>query len=186
MTRKACVRAVTGTEGTGICRHYTPQVMLVGMSSRAANHRRSLTLDHLSQVVPEVERVRPAHRTVGLWSLAQICKHLADSINGSIDGFDLSNHRFKRFFLARRLLQYTFRYGIPAGYTVDSNLTPPPSVDLSEAVGALTRAVERYAGHSGPLQAHPLFGKMPRDVWDRVHCFHCAHHLSFVLPTEDQ
>jgi len=155
------------------------------MSSHAADHRRSLALDHLSQVVPEVERVKATHHTVGCWTLAQICRHLADSINGSIDGFDLSRHRIKRFFLAKRMLQYTFRYGIPAGYTVDPNLTPPPSVELSEAIDALARAIERYAGHRGPLQAHPLFGKMRRDVWDRVHCFHCAHHLSFVVPAED-
>ncbi len=149
------------------------------------DQRRSLGFEELSQVVPEVLRFRASHRTVSRWTFAQICQHLANSFNGSIDGLDLSRHRFKRFFLAKPMLRYTFRHGIPTNYTVDPNIEPPPGVDLEEAVEALTRAVDRYQGHRGPLQAHPLFGKMPRRVWDRVHRIHCAHHLSFVLPSEE-
>lgn len=144
--------------------------------------RRRLSFDDLSQVLPEVRRVKVGHRTVGRWTLGQICKHLADGINGSMDGLDLGRHRFKRLFFAKRMLQYTFRYGIPGDYTVDPNIEPPPGVDLEEAIEELTRAIERYRAHRGPLQAHPLFGKMPRDIWDRLHCIHCAHHLSFVIP----
>lgn len=146
--------------------------------------RRSLSFEELSQVVPEVLRLGAGCRTVSRWSFAQICQHLANSFNGSIDGLDLSRHRFKRFFIAKSMLRYTLRYGIPTNYTVDPNIEPPPDVDLADAIEALSRAVERYRGHRGPLQAHPLFGKMPRHVWDRVHCIHCAHHLSFVLPGE--
>jgi nitrite reductase (NO-forming)/hydroxylamine reductase len=44
----------------------------------------------------------------------------------------------------------------------------------------------RYLQHDGRLHAHPLFGNMPRETWDRVHCVHCAHHLSFVIPSVSQ
>ncbi len=156
----------------------------IQMESHQRDRRRSLSLDNLSQVVAEVELLRDSHRTVGRWSLAQICKHLADSINGSIDGFDLRRHRFKRFFFAKRMLRYTFRYGIPAGYTVDPNLTPPNNIDLDEAIDQLARAIDRYEQHRGRLEAHPLFGKLPRDMWNRLQCFHCAHHLRFVIPVD--
>ena len=121
---------------------------------------------------------------MGHWSLAQICKHLADSIHGSLDGFDMRNHRVKRFFLSKRLLRSMFEQGIPRGYTVDPRLTPPAQVDLDDAVSALDRAIARYQDHRGRLRPHPLFGDMPRETWNRVHRFHCAHHLSFVIPAD--
>ena len=101
-----------------------------------------------------------------------------------MDGFDLSRHRFKRWFLAKRMFRYTLRYGIPTDSTVDPNLNPPPHVDLDEAMDGLARALERYQGYVGPLKAHPLFGRLSRDRWDHLHCFHCAHHLSFAIPAE--
>jgi hypothetical protein len=152
----------------------------MGRSGRT--RRRSLSLEDLSQIMPEVRRLEVSHRTIARWTLGQICKHLADSINGSIDGFDLSRHRLKRFFFAKRLLRYTFRYGIPRNYLVDPGLTPPDEVDASAAINGLARAIARYQAHRGPLRPHPLFGTMSRDVWDRVHCVHCAHHLSFAIP----
>jgi hypothetical protein len=59
-------------------------------------------------------------------------------------------------------------------------------LDLDEAVDGLAGAIERYRAHNGTLQAHPLFGKMPRELWDRIHRIHCAHHLSFVAPVETE
>jgi hypothetical protein len=134
--------------------------------------------------MPDVRRLIPAHRTLANWSLGQICRHLADSFIGSMDGLNLRKHRFKRLFLRRRMLRTALTKGIPRNYTVDENLTPPPSVDLNEAVEALAAAIERYERHEGELEAHPLFGRMPRETWDRVHCVHSAHHLSFAVPKE--
>ncbi len=155
------------------------------VASDPTNQRRPLRFEELSQVVPEAMRLKSGHRTVSRWTLAQICKHLANSFNGSIDGLDLSRHKFKRFFLARQMLRYTFRYGIPVNYTVDPNIEPTSDVDLDEALEQLAGAIERYQAHGGLLRAHPLFGEMPRDDWNRIHRIHCAHHLSFVLPTPE-
>jgi hypothetical protein len=147
--------------------------------------RRLLTFASVPDILAEVRSLadRP-HRTVGNWTLAQVCRHLADTINGSMDGLDLSRHRFKRFFLSKRLLQYTFRHGIPPGYTVDPRLNPPPDVTLEASVAALERAIARYQSYEGRLRPHPLFGDLSRGTWDRLHCFHGAHHLSFVIPSD--
>ena len=146
------------------------------------DQRRLLVFDELSQVMPEVRRLVPGYQAVGNWTLAQICKHLADSFDGSLDGFDLSVHRLKRFFIHRQMLNRALTKGIPPGYTVNENLTPPRGVELEPAVDALSRAMDRYENHSGNLHAHPLFGQLPRPMWDRVHCVHNAHHLSFAIP----
>lgn len=127
-----------------------------------------------------------AHHILGNWTLAQVCKHLADSINGSIDGVDLRRHRFKRWFIAKRMLAWTLKNGIPPGITVDPNLTPPPGVDMATALAELQGAIRRYQSHRGKLRPHPLFGRMDRPIWDRLHCVHCAHHLSFITAAGEE
>jgi len=99
-----------------------------------------------------------------------------------MDGFDLGRHRLKRWFFRRPLLAVTYRYGIPRGYTVDPKLTPPPDVELKAAMADLEQASARYQAHAGRLHAHPLFGRLSRKGWDRLHRFHCAHHLRFLIP----
>ncbi len=144
--------------------------------------RRVLHFSHLPQILAEARRLASSHRTLGRWSLAQICRHLADTIHGSIDGFDLRRHRLKRFFFHSLLLAYAYRWGIPKAYTVDPKLNPPEGLRLDVQIEALARAIQRYRDHTGLLQAHPLFGRLSRNEWDRMHCFHGAHHLGFVLP----
>ncbi len=156
------------------------------MNERIRPQRRSLVFDSLSQVMPDVRRLVPSHLTLANWSLGQICRHLADSFVGSMEGFDLSHHRIKRFFIRRKMLQVALKKGIPRGWTVDPNIVPRPGVDLHQAVEALAGAIERYEGHTGMLHAHPLFGTMPREVWDRVHYVHCAHHLSLAVEQPSQ
>ncbi len=144
--------------------------------------RRSLVFGNIGDILPDIQRLQNGCRSLGTWSLGQTCQHLADSFHGSIDGFDLRNHRIKRFFLHKKMLQYALTKGIPKNYTVDPNLTPNDDVPLDDAIQALTSAIDRYQKYQGFLHPHPLFGKMSRENWDRIHCIHSAHHLSLLLP----
>lgn len=150
------------------------------------HERRDIHFESVAEIMPDVLRLVENHETTAQWSLAQVCHHLAGSFNGSIDGFDLSHHRIKRWLFRRQLLRATFAGGIPRNYMVDPNLTPPPVVDLAESVNKLQQAIDRYEAHRGPLKAHPLFGNMPRPTWDKLHCVHSTHHMSFVQPGSKQ
>ena len=147
--------------------------------------RRTVDMANLSQVLGEARRLAGGHRTVGNWTLGQICRHLADTINASIDGFDLRRHRLKRMLCGKLMLRLTFRFGIPSGYAVDESLSPPAGADFDQALADLERAVARFNAHQGALHPHPLFGRLTRAMWDRMHRFHCAHHLSFAIPTDE-
>lgn len=107
--------------------------------------------------------------------------HLADTFHASIDGIQLSGHRLRRFFLGRKILMWTLKNGIPAGVTVDKKLTPSAACQLTTTFPELEKAIRRYEAHTGALKPHPIFGKLCRADWDRLHCFHCAHHLSFIV-----
>jgi hypothetical protein len=140
-----------------------------------------LNFHTIEEVLPAIQRLATGHATRGNWTLAQICRHLADTFAGSIDGFGMTLHRHKRRWLSKPLLWLTYRVGIPRGFTADPGLTPPGDCELAESIDRLEQAIERYRLHRGALTPHPLFGRLSRRQWDRMHCFHCAHHLSFVV-----
>ena len=144
--------------------------------------RRELVYADVSEIMPDVYKLRNEHRTAGNWTLAQICRHLTDSVAGSMNGFGVKNHRIMRLLFGRRALADVFAGGMGAGFTVTEKLTPPPDLDLDDAIEGLARMIDRYMSHAGPLHFHPFFGHMSRQEWDRMHCVHCAHHLSFAIP----
>ena len=47
--------------------------------------RRTLRYVSFDEVMPDVERLLAGHRTVGNWTLAQICRHLAGVLRRHID-----------------------------------------------------------------------------------------------------
>ncbi len=47
--------------------------------------RRTLGLDDLDQIMPEVERLLGGYTTVGNWSLGQMCRHLGAILRASVD-----------------------------------------------------------------------------------------------------
>jgi len=95
----------------------------------------------------------------------------------------MTRHADKRPWKRRVLLWFTFALGIPEGVVVDPRLTPPDGVSSDDGMTALRDALVRYQRHTGPLFPHPLFGRMSRRAWDRLHRVHAAHHLGFIAPT---
>lgn len=153
------------------------------MPNAAKPKRRRVRFRSLDQILPEVRRLRPANTPLRRWSLAQVCRHLADTIHGSMDGFDMTLHAGKPLWERRVLLWVTFALGIPEGVVVDPKLTPPEGLRLDDGIAALDNALARYQRHTGPLRPHPLFGHLSRREWDRLHRVHAAHHLGFIAST---
>jgi Protein of unknown function (DUF1569) len=68
------------------------------------------------------------------------------------------------------------------GIKIPEAFLPKPGLGAGVQAEALRAALRLYAAHTGPLAEHPFFGRISRDEWTRLHCIHCAHHLSFVHP----
>jgi hypothetical protein len=145
--------------------------------------RRPLTFATLDQVMPEVDRLLQGHTTVGNWSLAQICNHLSASLVSSIEGFEVRAPWLLRQTLGRVLRRRVLRTGtIPEGVKLPERILPRPELDPRAEAEALRAALQLYAASTDAPAPHPMFGRLSRADWNRIHCIHCAHHLSFVLP----
>ena len=59
---------------------------------------------------------------------------------------------------------------------------PPLGLDAGHEAEALRLSIGRFRASAAPLDEHPLLGRMTLVEWERFHCLHCAHHLSFVVP----
>jgi hypothetical protein len=147
--------------------------------------RRKLSFATLDEVIPEVDRLLQGHRTLGKWSLGQICNHLAASMVMAVEGPPARAPWVIRKtvgpFLVTRVLK-TGRF--PDGIKLPRKFDPKPGVDARAEAEALRAATRLFAMHTGPLADHPLAGSLPRASWERFLCIHCAHHLGFVVPGE--
>jgi hypothetical protein len=146
--------------------------------------RRPLGFGSLSEVMPEVDRLLEGHRTVGNWSLGQICNHLAGALIYSVEGYPVKVPWLIRKTLGRRFKREFFRTEqMREGIKLPENFVPRPGLDARAEAEALRAALTMYSAHTGPMADHPMFGPLSRAEWTRLHCVHSAHHLSFALPS---
>jgi Protein of unknown function (DUF1569) len=145
--------------------------------------RRPLKFESLHQVMPDVDRLLQGHRTVGNWSLAQICNHLTVAIVGSVEGYPKKAPWLIRKTLGPFVLKRLMKTEqIDEGMKTMDEFVPKPGLDSRAEAEALRGALRLFAAAPGPMAEHSFFGTLSRDAWDRLHRVHCAHHLSFALP----
>jgi hypothetical protein len=144
--------------------------------------RRTLRYASFDEIMPDVERLLRGHTTVGNWSLAQICRHLATVLRRVVD-LPASTPHDPSLRVSEEEKQKVFDTG-----TIPEGLPGPPEVIPAETLGeqgeaeGLRAAIAYYRASPGPVVPHRFFGPLTRDEWDRLQLIHCAHHLSFVVP----
>jgi hypothetical protein len=145
--------------------------------------RRKLRFYSYEQVMAEIERLAPAHRTLGRWSLGQICEHLADTQEAALGlaGSEIKTSRLFRATVGRISWLVLLWFGfIPEQF---GGLGPRPPAELDAALSRLRASFARIS--TEPQTAiHPVFGSLSQDQWRQFHLRHAAHHLSFVIPTD--
>jgi len=146
--------------------------------------RRTLRFESIDEIMPEVDRLARGCSTVGAWSLAQICGHLATVIEASLAAPATANADTSlRFSPEKRAAVFESR-SIPEG------LPMPPAVAAYEAGGLeaeaarLRNAIAAIEASPGPAAPHRFFGPLAKDEFKNLQCVHCAHHLSFAIPVE--
>ncbi len=145
--------------------------------------RRPLRYESFDGVMPDVERLLRGHKTVGNWTLAQICHHLAAVLRRHVDlpadtAFDPADRvpdEKKREVLESGVL--------PDGIVAPAGVAPEVVFNEREEADGLRAAIAYYLDSSGPATAHRILGPLTKEEWDRFELIHLAHHLSFAVPT---
>jgi Protein of unknown function (DUF1569) len=144
--------------------------------------RRTLRFGSLDEVLPEVERLREGHFTVGEWSLAQICCHLATAMRRVVD-LPASTPQDPSQWVGEERKREVLESGlIPEGLPTLPEVLPAEGLDEPAEVEELRAAIAHYKSSAGPAISHRLFGPLMKTEWNRLQCIHCAHHLSFAVP----
>lgn len=144
--------------------------------------RRTLRFETLDAILPEVERLMAGHRTIGRWSLGQICDHLASATLRAVDAPADTRHDPSLLLPAERTAEIFATERLPEGLPLPAAMAEPEPVAPEEGASRLRSALEHYREKGGPVAPHRIFGPLSKERWDRLVCMHCAHHLSFAIP----
>jgi hypothetical protein len=145
--------------------------------------RRSLRYSTLDEIMPDVEHLLEGHSTVGNWSLAQICQHLATVIRRVVD-MPASTPVDSSLWVGDEKKRQVFESGmLPEGIQGPPQVLPTENRGERDEADALRDAIAHYkASPTGPVIPHRFFGPLGKDEWEKLTLIHCAHHLSFANP----
>jgi hypothetical protein len=144
--------------------------------------RRSLSYSSFDEVMPDVERLLHGHVTVGTWSLAQICRHLATVMRRVVDLPASTPHDPSQWVGEYQKMEVLESGLIPEGLPAPPVVLPAEPLGEREEAEALRQAIAYYEASPGPVIPHRLFGPLSKAEWDRIQLIHLAHHLSFAIP----
>ncbi len=146
--------------------------------------RREITITSLHEVMPEIDRMlENGYDRCGNWALGDVCNHLTQSVQNSVEGFGFKASWFLRMTLAKVAKRQIFATGkMRAGISVPQLNPKGTNLDDRAEAEALRAAIAYYLTTPSPRAEHPFFGKMTSEDWDRLHAIHSGHHLSFLIP----
>ena len=157
------------------------------VNTKNATGRRKVRYTSLDDLLADAQRVAGDDVTmVGNWSAGQVMRHLALTINYSIDGFPfqfpwplrkLLKHVMKRRFLTKPLSS-----GFKAP-NYASSVIPDP-VSAGDGLAELSTAVERLKNES-QRAPHPGLERLTVDEWNQFHLRHSELHMSFAVLPQD-
>jgi len=151
------------------------------VNTKKVEGRRSVHYESLNDLLSEAEQIsRGEFQIMGNWSLGQILKHLAMSLDGSIDGIDFKLPAPVRFLMNLFMKRKFLTNSIPAGFKSTQKFIPDET-STEEGLEALRAAIERQERETSRVD-HPGFGKLTNKEWDNFNLRHAEMHMSFVIP----
>jgi len=117
----------------------------------------------------------------GTWTLAQLCEHLAKTIEQSCPGGDMGPAAIPRWIqpIVRRVF-FLVPY-VPPGRPAPPSILPGESPATDEAIERFARAVHDFEKVSLPLRgrmvSEPMLGVLSHEQWRKVHLIHGKHHF---------
>jgi len=159
--------------------------MLTAIDTKKVTGRRELHFSSLQDIAADVDHLagNKEIRPLGNWSAGQILKHLAITMNNSIDGAPPVLPGIVRIvlrvFMKRRILTRPmdpgFRLPVKASFMV------PPPTSFEEGLQSFRQAMQRLQTET-KRAPNVVVGPLTVEEWNQLHCRHSELHLSFLVP----
>ena len=158
------------------------------VNTRQVQGRRAVRYETFGELLVDAEKLaKVPTQTLGNWSVGQIYRHLAVSINSMIDGppFTLPApfQWLLRVFLKKRMLTRTLDPGFKLPQRAAAMIPAPTSIE--EGLDLLRHAVRRING-TDERAPHGGFGRITKEEWDAFQLRHCEMHMSFIVPKTEE
>ena len=159
----------------------------MSVDTKTVEGRRELRFNSFDDLRIAVDQLAAGNvKMLGNWSLAQVFKHLAASLNATIDGSSIKASFFLRLMAPLMKKKFIYR-GIPAGFKIpkeaQAQFLPSNAVETADALDQLQAAIERVQS-ADTIAPHPLFGNLSKEELEQFQLRHAELHLSFAVPVE--
>jgi len=143
--------------------------------------RRTVRYETIDDFLQDAEGLANGEvRQLGNWSLGQIFKHMAMSLDSSIDGAGFMLPAPARWLMSLLMKKKFLTKSISAGFKTTATFTPDPT-STEEGLAALRKAIARQE-HESKRAMHPGFGNLTREEHTLFHLRHAEMHMSFIVP----
>lgn len=150
------------------------------VNTKKVEGRRKVRYASHEEVLADAERLAASDApTIGNWSKGQIYKHLAGTLDLSIDGGGGMLPAPARFLLKFVFKKKFLNDSIPSGFKAPEKFVPGET-STEEGLELLRQATLRM-GEVSQRALHPGFGELTREEWDLFHFRHAEMHMSFIV-----
>jgi hypothetical protein len=145
--------------------------------------RRDLSYANEDEVIADVGNLRRGHVRLGGWTLEQICWHLEQGVRYRMAPPPHAANTAEQEARAGVLKQVLASGRLPGNIVAPEPMVPPKDPG-AQAVDSFIRSMREFRDFPGPIAPHRIFGKIPNEADARkLNLIHCAHHLSYLIPT---
>lgn len=150
------------------------------INTKKVEGRRDVHYSSLDELLADAQRFTSENvRTLGNWSPGQIFKHLAGSLDSSIDGAGFSFPAPVQWLMSLLMKRKFLTKTISAGFKSPDRFIPKET-SVEEGLASLEKAIARQKKESNRAP-HPGFGKMTNAEHDLFHLRHAEMHMSFLV-----
>ena len=144
--------------------------------------RRQLNFTSEDDVIADVQRLRRGYTQAGAWSLPQMCVHLDKAVQFRMQPGPFAPETPEQT-AKKSLVPGILASGkLPDGIKAPEPMIPPADCG-DESIDSFLATLEKYRRFPGPTAPHRIFGMLAEPDARRLNLIHCAHHLSYLTPT---
>ena len=133
----------------------------------------------IASAIRAVEGLVPSGRSTGVWSLAQVLNHAAQSVEYSMSGFPQPKGALFQATLGKAAFAVFSTRG-RMSHSLSEPISGAPALvagdPLPAAAARLVKSLRDFDAYAGPLKPHFAYGDLDKAQYTCAHLMHLADH----------